>query len=144
MCSNCARSLLSRVVTLFAISCVLAGCGGEMKVAPVAGTVTLDGEPLDRASVLFQPDKGGRPSFGVTDDSGRYTLAYSMNERGAEVGPCTVKVTTRLAKEEASGEYKDNAPKAPERVPARYVKSPVKVTVEPKSNTIDIALTTKP
>jgi hypothetical protein len=123
----------------------LAGCGGEMKVAPVSGTITLDGEPLEKASVLFQPEKGGRPSFGVTDKNGYYSLAYSMNESGAEVGGATVKISTRLAAADTgNGDYKDNAPRAPEKVPAHYGKQPVKVTVEPKSNTIDIALKSAP
>ena len=136
-----------RWIAVFSVAfpAFLVGCGGDMKVAPVAGTVTLDGEPLERASVLFQPDKGGRPSYAVTDKSGYYSLLYSMNENGAEVGPATVKVTTRLAAADTSGgDIKDNAPRAPEKVPARYAKDPVKVTVEPKSNTIDIALKTKP
>jgi len=115
-----------------------------MTVAPVSGTVTLDGQPLPKASVLFQPDKGGRPSFGVTNEEGGYTLAYSMNQSGAEVGPCTVKITTRLQAEDSTGEYKDNAPRAAEKVPARYAKEPVKVTVEPRSNTLNIELTSKP
>jgi len=129
---------LSLIVTALGL---LQGCGGDMKVAPVSGTITLDGQPLDQASVVFQPDQGGRPSFGVTDKDGAYTLAYSMNEGGAEVGPCAVKITTRLQGEDPSGEYRDNAPRAAERVPARYAKTPVKVTVESKSNTIDIELT---
>lgn len=121
--------------------CLVGGCGrGEMKVAPVGGTVTLDGTPLDQASVLFLPEKG-RPSFGVTDDQGRYTLIYSKDERGAEVGPCAVKVTTRMA---PAGSDDDNAKLAPEKVPKRYAKEPVKVTVRPESNSIDIKLTSKP
>jgi hypothetical protein len=132
------------ILIVVALAGGLPGCGGEMKVAPVAGTVTLDGQPLERASVLFQPDHGGRPSFAVTDPSGNYRLLYSMNEEGAEVGAATVKITTRLQAEDANGEYRDNAPRATERVPARYAKEPVKVTVEPKSNTINIDLTSKP
>lgn len=119
------------------------GCGGDLKVAPVSGKVTLDGEPLDKASVLFQPDKGGRPSFAVTDQSGYYKLAYSMHENGAEVGPSTVKITTALM-DANSDDDRVSAPRAKERVPARYTKEPVKVTVAPRSNTINIELTSKP
>ena len=123
---------------------VVAGCGGDLKVAPVTGTVTLDGAPLAKASVLFQPDAGGRPSFAVTDQNGKYTLAYSMQEQGAEVGSCTVKISTVMQPEDSDGS--DSRTKKPpaERVPARYEKEPVVVKVAPKPNTIDIALTTKP
>jgi hypothetical protein len=124
-----------------ALTGVFSGCGGEeMKVAPVAGVVTLDGEPLDRASVLFLPDEG-RPSFGVTDSDGYYTLIYSHKENGAEVGPCTVQVSTKLAPE---GNRDDDAPLAPERVPKRYAKDPVRVTILAEDNTIDIKLTSQP
>lgn len=128
-----------------AILCLsLVGCGSDMKVAPVSGTVTLDGAPLAKASVLFQPDAGGRPSFGVTDQNGKYTLAYSMHEQGAEVGSCTVKISTKMQPEDSDGSDKPNNKASPERIPSRYEKEPVVVKVEPKPNTIDIALTTKP
>lgn len=130
--------IVSLTASLFAV-----GCGGDLKVAPVSGTVTLDGSPLERASVLFEPDKG-RPSFGVTDGQGRYTLNYSMNERGAEVGACTVKISTAVQSEEDEGKAPKKGQDFGNKVPARYAKDPVKVTVEPKSNTINIALTTKP
>jgi hypothetical protein len=126
-----------------AITTLLLGCGGEMKVAPVSGIVTLDGKPLDRASVVFKPEEGGRPSFGVTDSKGRFSLAYSMNEDGAEVGPCTVTISTKLQSESTDGNYRENAPRAAERVPARYAKSPLKVTVEAKSNEIELGLTSQ-
>src|SRR4029453_18299896 len=73
----------------------LSGCGkSKLTVAPVSGTVTLDGAPLAAASVMFQPKDGGRPSFGVTNAQGHYILEYSMSELGAKVGPCTVRITT--------------------------------------------------
>jgi hypothetical protein len=109
-----------RLLTLLSTSVVLAFCTisagcREMKVAPVSGKVTLDGAPLERASVVFQPDAGGRPSFGVTDENGYYRLGYSMNEEGAEVGTCTVKVSTALE----SGDYgsKRATEKVPEKTP---------------------------
>lgn len=131
------RPVLRNFVGLSTIAIVCMGCGGQMKVAPVSGVVTLDGEPLPRASVTFQPQAGGRPSFGVTDQSGRYSLAYSMHETGAEVGACTVRITTKLQADEGAG---DGGKMAPEKVPARYVDEPLTVTVEPKSNKIDLAL----
>jgi hypothetical protein len=106
-------------------------------VAPVSGTVTLDGIPLKSASVTFQPKEGGRPSYGVTNEQGRYVLEYSMNELGAKVGACTVRITT------ASGSDDSGAKPTKEMVPQRYFREPVEVQVEPKPNTIDIKLTSK-
>ncbi|WP_010585862.1 peptidase associated/transthyretin-like domain-containing protein [Schlesneria paludicola] len=140
------RGLASRslwLVCSLTVSLSTIGCGGDLKVAPVSGTVTLDGSPLERASVLFEPETG-RPSFGVTDVQGRYTLNYSMNERGAEVGPCTVKISTAVQSEEDEGKAPKKGQNYGNKVPSRYAKDPVKVTVAPKTNTINIALTTQP
>ena len=43
---------------------VMTGCGGDqLPIVPVTGTVTLDGQPLSRALVEFQPvDPLGSPS----------------------------------------------------------------------------------
>lgn len=130
--------MMNRVFVGIALSCMtLSGCS-EMKVAPVSGVVTLDGQPLSKASITFLPEAGGRPSYGVTDDSGRYRLAYSMNEEGAEVGKCQVKITTAIE----SGDY--GSKRSKEKIPARYAKEPKIVEVQSRSNTIDIELTTAP
>lgn len=128
----CAWQFFVALAVCFAVG----GCDGNMKVAPVSGTVTLDGEPLEQASVLFQPEKG-RPSFGVTDSDGKYSLTYSRDQTGAEVGECTVKISTAMQPEE--GERKPT-----EKIPERYAKQPIKVQVEPTRNTIDIKLARNP
>jgi hypothetical protein len=132
------RQTSDRLRALLLAGLVLTGCGdAKMNVAPVSGTVTLDGVPLASASVTFQPKDGGRPSFGVTNEQGRYVLEYSLDELGAKVGACTVRITT-----ESSGDDSGAKP-SKERVPKRYFREPIEVQVEPKSNTIDFALTSK-
>jgi len=37
---------------------LVGGCGSGAKLVPVAGTVTLDGQPLPVGSVTFQPEAG--------------------------------------------------------------------------------------
>src|SRR5262245_49245216 len=113
------------LLTVLLAALALPGCGKtNLKVAPVSGIVTLDGNPLKRASVTFLPKAGGRPSFGVTNDQGRYILEYSLQELGAEVGACTVKITTQ-----SSGD--DSGAKATkELVPKRYRTEPIEVQVE--------------
>lgn len=135
------RALFCTFTALF----ISIGCGNEMKVAPVSGTLTLDGEPVEQASVVFEPEEGGRPSFGVTNAQGRYTLAYSRTLNGAEVGDCVVKITKLSELDENGNKPKEktsNAP-APGEIPKRYLKEPIKVTVLPRSNQIDIDLTTE-
>ena len=66
-----------------------AGCSSNPAVYPevadVVGVVTLDGQPLEGATVTFAPE-AGRASSGVTDSAGRYSLHYTGSIRGAMLG----------------------------------------------------------
>ncbi len=79
--------------TLFLIASVIAGCetDGESLVC-VSGVATRGGKPLPDLLVNFLPDKG-RPSWGLTDAKGRFTLHYDGTRDGAVRGMHTVFVT---------------------------------------------------
>ena len=71
--------MLAMVVTLGVV-----GCGGSGEeptflkdLVPATGNVTLNGEPLSGATVIFAPGisvEGGRMATAVTDESGAYEL----------------------------------------------------------------------
>ena len=70
----------------------------EIKTAPVSGTVTLNGQPLRDATIVFQPSRGSRPgppSAGETDDEGHFELSFADETPGAVVGPHRVMISTR-------------------------------------------------
>lgn len=121
------------------MSMVIAGCGGDqLPVVPVTGTVTLDGQPLAGALVEFQPyDPQGSPSYGSTDDKGKYELAFSHTRKGAWVGEHLVRISTRNENE-----------RVPEKLPPRYhAESDVKRQVKAdEDNVLDfnIELTATP
>jgi hypothetical protein len=119
------------VVLLAAVS----GCGQSgPQIAPVHGRVTLDGRPLARADITFQPDGAQRASIGRTDDDGRYELSYKRDEPGAIVGKHTVHV-------EVSSELVKNPPP----IPARYAaESELHHQVEPGENEINLELKSDP
>ncbi len=72
------------------------GCSGDgTKLGAVSGIVTLDGQPLENASVSFHPSKG-RGSFGTTDAEGRYVLEYHKGRKGATAGHHKVTITTKV------------------------------------------------
>jgi hypothetical protein len=75
---------------------LVCGCSRSDRppLAPVAGTVTLDGQPLAKAAVTFRP-AAGRASRGFTDEEGHYELIYIRDIRGAKVGSHTVIISTR-------------------------------------------------
>ena len=66
------------------------GCGaGDREFVPVAGRVTLDGQPLANGSVSFQPmatggeTSVGQGSVGKCDEDGRFTLETIDGQIGA-------------------------------------------------------------
>lgn len=73
---------------------LLQGCGGSSDLptlVPVTGTVTVDGKPMAGVTVRFYPMKDGesqpgRTPSGITDESGKFELTYSGNNRGAIPG----------------------------------------------------------
>ena len=69
------------------------GCAGEpaLKVpdlAPVTGTVTMDGSPLAGAVLSFLPkgNTSGQVAMATTDASGHYALSYSNGMEGCPSG----------------------------------------------------------
>jgi hypothetical protein len=86
---------------------LLAGCGSSLPPrAPVAGLVTLDGQPLVRGTVTFAPDRGqgtiGPVAVGEIGADGRYRLTtdrHGAGGDGAVVGFHRVRVQSREAGE---------------------------------------------
>ena len=125
-----------------AIACGLllaTGCAQKTKgmpdLAPVTGTVTLDGQPLATATISFSTPNG-QVSVGGLDGGGRYELRYSGPYKGAAIGPNTVSISSRT----------DNpmGPNWKDPIPAKYnKKSELKVDVKPGPNTFDFELTSK-
>jgi len=116
----------------------ISGCfgGGESlpELTIVTGTVTLDGNPLPGANVIFQPQQG-KTTFAMTDESGEYELMYNQDVAGAVPGNYTVKIT------------KEKNPEEPgiELVPAKYnEKTNLKADVKPgEENHFQFDLTRK-
>lgn len=70
---------------LFALVLLAAGCSKYTPV-PVRGEVTLDGQPVEGATVNFYAvgdAKEGRPAMGVTDSNGCFTLSTLGKDDGA-------------------------------------------------------------
>ena len=78
-------------------------------LAPETGRITLDGKPLEKADIEFQPDGSKPPSSGRADADGRYQLAYKRGVMGGTLGSNTVRITI-------SPDVVANPP----NIPARY------------------------
>jgi len=117
----------------------LIGCG-RSDLGTVSGTVTLDGEPLADAMVIFTPMTGGRPAAGRTDAQGKYEVIHDRSDKGALFGEHVVEISTgdELANED------DTITTIPEKVPAKYnIASDLRATVESGANVFDFALTSE-
>ena len=87
---------------------LLAGCGG--KTVPVEGNVTLDGEPLAGATVMFIPVKeGGQPATGLTDANGKFQLKTGNDKTGALPGEYKVVVSVAEEMKFSGGDHPDPA-----------------------------------
>ncbi len=108
------------------------GCGSKQpSLGKVRGQVTMDGKPLARVTVSFEPVAGGRQSSGVTDEQGQYELLYLRDLKGAVVGENRVRI----------GSSDRNAPRR-ERLPARYnSKTTLEEEVQSGSNEFNFTLT---
>ncbi|HEY1064859.1 MAG TPA: carboxypeptidase regulatory-like domain-containing protein [Pirellulales bacterium] len=114
-------SSTTQVLTLSAalFSLFVVGCGDDQPpLGEVSGVVTLDGKPLPKARIVFQPlDRKSPPSSGTTDDQGRYVLHYNRNHDGAWIGKHQVRITSGRRTESGDG---GKPIKVKERVPAKY------------------------
>ena len=92
------------------------GCGAKLPI--VSGTVTLDGQPLAEANVIFMPgDEIQSPAQGTTDASGNYTLEQEAGIEGVQPGEYSVRITTY---QPGSQDLDPPVPTVKERVPMRY------------------------
>ncbi len=103
------------------------GCGaGDYDLAPVSGTVTLDGKPVAGARVIFEPQRSGQEALsagpgsdGITDDDGRYSLRTTADgQRGAVVGNHSVTISTFHAEADRSRDSSRVIRK--EEIPSRF------------------------
>jgi hypothetical protein len=103
------------------------------QLAPAAGKVFLDGQPVVKATVTFVPVmKGGQKATGTTEKDGTFQLTTG-GKKGAQPGEYRVLVTKKAAGKSV--------------LPARYGspdKTPLRFTVQPKvRNELQIELTSR-
>ena len=85
------KSVIIGALGLFLIGLLL-GCGSDHSLAPVSGTVTVDGKPEGGIKLYFSPiavennNNAGPYSTGITDDNGGFVLEDRHGNPGAVVG----------------------------------------------------------
>ena len=86
---------LGYMLLLAVAFCSFVGCGKDDGCRKVTGVVTVDGSPVEGATVTFyNQDSNGPGGSGVTDAAGAYVLTSSIStEGGRGVPPGNYKVT---------------------------------------------------
>lgn len=80
------RSCVVTTVLWLATLALGTGCGkGGPETASLTGTVTLDGNPVAQAGVMFTGPAGGVPVSAVTDDQGQFRLEAPVGTNSVAV-----------------------------------------------------------
>ena len=86
----------SLAIGCLSVSLFILGCGPDLpSTIPVTGTITLDGKPVEGATVNFLSEEGSVTASGTTDASGKYSLKTFVGDQyvdGAVIGKHLVAV----------------------------------------------------
>jgi hypothetical protein len=131
------------VVVVLSLCCLLmAGCGKKVALLPVAGTVTLNGQPLSKGRVTFMPDlaQGNLAQSAATGriERGSYQM-LTFEQLGAPPGRYKVIIENA---------FLENDPPLPTKKSAipskyRYLRTTdlvVEVVANPKPGAYDLKL----
>lgn len=108
------------------------GCGGRgraaasLKTVPVKGTVRLNGKPVTKGTVKFEPEVPGRTATGAIQADGSFTLSTYATDDGAVPGPHRVAIVGA-------------GPEVPTRY-ATFASSRIEVEVAPETTDYPIDL----
>ena len=96
------KNIMKHSLTILFLCCFLAlGCNNNPHgVIMVTGVVTLDGSPLEGATVTFCPPDGNLAAVGLTNEQGKFTLNSGSSKAGTGAQPGTYHVTVTKKKME--------------------------------------------
>ena len=98
------------VLVVFVVGCVGSG------LAPVAGTVMVDGQPLAEGTMHFAPADGSGPSQAAVIRDGKYTAELVRTNYKVQIfAPKAAKVVAKLDENGPGG-----GPRMEELLPPRY------------------------
>ncbi|MEW4562375.1 hypothetical protein AB1K70_07610 [Bremerella sp. JC770] len=117
----------------------LVGCQqNEFETAPIHGTITLNGEPVQGARVLFIPsNKKTKAAGGETDRNGQYEIRFTGTQMGSTIGPHRVKV---MYEPESGGRERAGRKSTP-KISPKFLNGNVEVEVQDTDNVFDFELT---
>ena len=92
-------------LSLAVLAFIFTGCGYRRPAqVKTTGTVTLDGEPVENASLMFIPDSG-RPASANTNTNGDFQVSSYGGNDGLQAGNYRVMVTKLVLKDRFQKQY---------------------------------------
>lgn len=115
------HNLLYLTTCCFISASLISGCGSDSDSRPaveIKGTVTLDGSPLQEASIQFTSPKTGESAYANLDSSGQYSITFPKADLGSiyeiTITPPVVDEQNAMALAEQPQE------KATSKIPVKY------------------------
>lgn len=113
--------LRSQLFSYVAILCTafVMGCGGSSEgpeLYPVSGTVTLDGEPITKGSILFKDPTGTNKSYFASIDAGAYSTEMEAGKRKVIITASRESKDKMVMNAEGTGKE----PAMEQYIPAKY------------------------
>jgi len=137
------------LVAVVALSSVVLGCNkSPYDLAPVVGTVTVDGQPLAAGSIMFAPNaregnvNSGKPAFGRIQSDGSYSLTTYSDGDGAIAGSHWVTIFSPAKNSTGTTPVSTTPSNIPRFDRITVPSGPVDVLAD-KENHIDVALTSQ-
>lgn len=113
------------------------GCEDGPPLGKVSGVLSIEGEPIEKATITFT-HVNGRTAFARTDADGFYELNFSDGRAGAMLGENAISMETGRAGSDEQGNFVEY----PETLPPKYnVESEITRTVEPGEQVFNFELT---
>jgi hypothetical protein len=118
-----------KLATVSVVSVLLAsqlGCGPDVShlpaTVPAEGVVTLDGQPVENAAVMFIADAGNYHATAMTDATGKFSLRAFDQKDGVVPGSYKVEVNKTIVTggDNASTDGEGAAPNVQFGLPAKY------------------------
>ena len=140
------------ILLLAAMAFTFTGCGYRRPAqVKTTGTVTLDGEPVTNAALMFIPDSG-RPASGNTNTNGDFQVSSFGGNDGLPAGNYRVTATKLILKDKYQEQYDRQVERAkaeaepgeePEEVDIEFGENATKRLTEKYAqlNTTDINVT---
>lgn len=144
-------ALLLGAIALVAAS--VPGCGGggaDAGTVAVTGSITLDGKPVDKASVGFIGKEGARLASAQTDAAGKFTIRAAMGKNVVTVAKASANPIAPPSNEPqlmpSQQEYQKMQQETKSDVPAKYADpktSGLSIDVTEKTKDVEFALSSK-